>query len=83
MGPITLDLQIRQARVGSKCTRLTPTEFDLLATLVRSKGRPFMAGDLLREQVTDADRDRLVTEFIERIERTSDAGAPGGTETGR
>jgi len=29
-----------------------------------------LAGDLLRQQVTDSDRDRLVTEFIERIERS-------------
>jgi F-type H+-transporting ATPase subunit b len=42
-----------------------------------------LAGDLLREHVTDADRDRLVTEFIERIERTADAGALGGAGTGR
>lgn len=42
-----------------------------------------LARDLLREHVTDADRDRLVAEFIERIERTSDAGAPGGAGTGR
>jgi F-type H+-transporting ATPase subunit b len=42
-----------------------------------------LAGDLLRENVTDADRDRLVTEFIERIERTADAGASGGAGIGR
>jgi F-type H+-transporting ATPase subunit b len=42
-----------------------------------------LAGDLLREHVTNADRDRLVTEFIERIEGTSDAGAPGGAGTAR
>lgn len=35
-----------------------------------------LAGDLLRQQVTDADRDRLVSEFIERIERS-------GAESGR
>jgi F0F1-type ATP synthase membrane subunit b/b' len=29
-----------------------------------------LAGSLLAEQVTDADRERLVTEFIERIERS-------------
>ncbi len=42
-----------------------------------------LAGNLLREHVTDADRERLVTEFIERIERTSDANASGGAGTGR
>jgi F-type H+-transporting ATPase subunit b len=42
-----------------------------------------LAGNLLREHVTNADRDRLVTEFIERIEGTTDAGASGGAGTGR
>jgi F-type H+-transporting ATPase subunit b len=42
-----------------------------------------LAGNLLREHVTDADHDRLVTEFIERIERTADAGGPEGAGTGR
>ncbi len=42
-----------------------------------------LAADLLREHVTDADRNRLVTEFIERVERTADAGASGDAGTGR
>jgi len=42
-----------------------------------------LAADLLREHVTDADHDRLVTEFIERIERTADAGASSGAGIGR
>jgi len=42
-----------------------------------------LAADLLREHVTEADRDRLVTEFIERVERTADAGASDGAGTGR
>lgn len=42
-----------------------------------------LAGSLLREHVTDADHDRLVTEFIERIERTADAGGSEGAGTGR
>ncbi len=42
-----------------------------------------LAAELLREHVTKADRDRLVTEFIERIERTADAGVSGGAGTGR
>jgi len=42
-----------------------------------------LAADLLREQVTEADRDRLVTEFIERVESAAHAGASGGVQTGR
>jgi F-type H+-transporting ATPase subunit b len=42
-----------------------------------------LAGNLLREHVTNADRDRLVTEFIERIERAADTGVSGGAGIGR
>ena len=35
-----------------------------------------LAGKMLSQQVTDADRDRLVDEFVERLERSS--GASGG-----
>jgi len=42
-----------------------------------------LAADLLREHVTAADRDRLVTEFIERVESAADAGASGGVRIGR
>jgi F-type H+-transporting ATPase subunit b len=42
-----------------------------------------LAANLLREHVTDADRDRLVTEFIERIERAADTGVSGGAGIGR
>ena len=37
-----------------------------------------LAGNLLRENVTNADRERLVSEFIERIERAEAAGAEPG-----
>jgi F-type H+-transporting ATPase subunit b len=36
-----------------------------------------LAGNLLREQVTGADRERLLDEFIERIERAPASGANG------
>jgi F-type H+-transporting ATPase subunit b len=42
-----------------------------------------LAANLLREHVTDADRDRLVTEFIERIESTADTAVSGGAGIGR
>jgi F-type H+-transporting ATPase subunit b len=37
-----------------------------------------LAGNLLRDHVTNADRKRLVNEFIERIERTESDGAEPG-----
>jgi DNA-binding response OmpR family regulator len=49
VGPITLDLQIRQARVGNKCTRLTPTEFDLLHHLMTHPDEIFSSQQLLRQ----------------------------------
>jgi F-type H+-transporting ATPase subunit b len=39
-----------------------------------------LAENLLRDQVTEADRERLVAEFIERVER---ANAPDGVGSGR
>ena len=43
-----LDFTRRAVVVRGEAVDLTPTEFDLLATLVRSQGRPFMAEELLR-----------------------------------
>ena len=36
-----------------------------------------LASGMLRDNVNDADRDRLLDEFIERIERTPAAGSAG------
>ena len=38
-----------------------------------------LAGGILEEQVGDGDRDRLLDEFIERIERAPSAGNGGGS----
>ena len=46
-GDVTLDLDKRQASVGGRPMELTPTEFDLLATLVESPGRVFSRIQLL------------------------------------
>ena len=40
-----------------------------------------LAGERLRQQVSDADRDRLVDEFVARIE-AGDAGARSGSGAG-
>jgi len=37
-----------------------------------------IAAERLEQQLTDADRDRLLDDFIERIERTSDSPGSGG-----
>jgi F-type H+-transporting ATPase subunit b len=41
-----------------------------------------LAGKLLQDQVTDADRDRLVDEFVSEIEAGSKSPAPGGSQGG-
>ena len=46
---LQLDFVRRAVVIRGETVDLTPTEFDLLATLVRSKGRPFAAEELLRE----------------------------------
>jgi len=42
-----------------------------------------LAGNLLRESVTEADRERLVGEFIARIEGAPETAGPGGNGSGR
>jgi len=65
---LQLDFTRRAAVVRGETVDLTPTEFDLLATLVRSKGRPFMAGELLHEVWGPAyDTDDLVKWHIAHL----------------
>jgi two-component system, OmpR family, alkaline phosphatase synthesis response regulator PhoP len=46
-GDLELDLARHRARVGGRPVQLTPTEFELLATLAREPGRVFTRGQLL------------------------------------
>jgi len=52
-GDITLDLAAHQATVAGRPVELTPTEFELLAVLVRSPGRTFTRIQLL-QQIQDS-----------------------------
>ena len=63
-GDVVLDLDKRQASVGGRPVELTPTEFDLLATLVESPGRVFSRIQLL---------DKVQGYAYEGYERTIDA----------
>jgi two-component system alkaline phosphatase synthesis response regulator PhoP len=63
-GDVALDLDKRQATVGGQPVELTPTEFDLLATLVESPGRVFSRIQLL---------DKIQGYAFEGYERTIDA----------
>jgi two-component system alkaline phosphatase synthesis response regulator PhoP len=46
-GDLELDLARRRVTVGGRAVQLTPTEFELLATLAREPGRVFTRGQLL------------------------------------
>ena len=63
-GDVSLDLDKRQASVGGRPVELTPTEFDLLATLVENPGRVFSRLQLL---------DRIQGYAYDGYERTIDA----------
>jgi DNA-binding response OmpR family regulator len=63
-GDVALDLDKRQASVRGRPVELTPTEFDLLATLVENPGRVFSRMQLL---------DRIQGYTYEGYERTIDA----------
>ncbi|UCC89367.1 MAG: response regulator transcription factor [Anaerolineales bacterium] len=64
VGDITLDLDKRQIKVTDRQVELTPTEFDLLATLMESPGRIFSRMQLL---------DKVQGYAYEGYERTVDA----------
>jgi DNA-binding response OmpR family regulator len=63
VGPITLDREAHFVRVDEGFVDLTPSEFDLLATLMSAPGRAFSRLDLL---------DRLQGTAFEGYERTID-----------
>ncbi len=63
-GDLTLDLTKHTAVLGKEPLDLTPTEFDLLATLMQNPGRAFTRMQLL---------DRIQGEAFEGYERTVDA----------
>ncbi|MBI5035052.1 MAG: response regulator transcription factor [Chloroflexi bacterium] len=63
-GELTLDLVKHSAMRGNQAIELTPTEFDLLATLMQNPGRAFTRMQLL---------DRVQGETYEGYERTVDA----------
>jgi len=63
-GEVTLDKPRMQATVGDHAVDLTPTEFELLATLARQPGRVFTRAQLL---------DAIRGEAVESYDRAIDA----------
>lgn len=68
-GDITLDIGGRKILVGASHVDLTPTEFTLLATMMRSPGRTFSRLELLRQvqDVAYKGYERTVDVHIRRL----------------
>jgi len=80
---IIADANSSAERIRSDATAAIQQELRRSRKVLREEAADLaveLAGNLLRDHVTDADRERLVAEFIERIEHTS---APGGAGPGR
>jgi len=70
-GEITLDRGTLRASVGSRAIAVTPTEFELLATLARQPGRVFTRAQLL-DAIRGADTesfDRAVDAHVKNLRR--------------
>jgi DNA-binding response OmpR family regulator len=74
-GAITLDVDRRSVRVGEQPADLTPTEFDLLAALMRNLGRPLSRSQLLDATQGDeyAGYERTIDAHIKNLRRKVEA----------
>jgi DNA-binding response OmpR family regulator len=74
-GDVTLDSDRRSVRVAGQPIELTPTEFDLLAALMRNAGRPLSRAQLL--DTTQGDEyigyDRTIDAHIKNLRRKIEA----------
>ncbi len=68
-GELTVDLAKRDVTVRGESIALTPTEFDLLAILVRSPGRPFSRAQLIElvYDVASSSYDRAIDSHIKNL----------------
>jgi len=71
VGELAVDLANRSVTVADKPVALTPTEFDLLAAMARSPGRPFTRAQLmdLAYDVAYAGYDRAIDSHIKNLRR--------------
>jgi two-component system alkaline phosphatase synthesis response regulator PhoP len=69
IGELVIDLPGRSVAVGGESVSLTPTEFDLLAIMARSPGRPFTRAQLmdLVYDVAYAGYDRAIDSHIKNL----------------
>ena len=70
-GDVEVDLTKMRVRVGDRAVDLTPTEFQLLATLVREPGRVFTRGQLLDalHGVTIDSYERAIDAHVKNVRR--------------
>jgi DNA-binding response OmpR family regulator len=70
-GDVEVDLTKMRVRVGDRPVDLTPTEFQLLATLVREPGRVFTRGQLLDalHGVTIDSYERAIDAHVKNVRR--------------
>jgi len=84
-GPITVDIERRMVFVDDASVDLTPTEFDLLATMIQAPGRPFNRMELLDATSGDAYEgyERTIDVHIKNLRRKlgDDAHEPRFIET--
>jgi len=71
VGPLTVDLAAREARLAGTVLDLTPTEFDLLAFFARHPGRVFTRRELLEalQERTYATLPRTVDSHVKNLRR--------------
>jgi two-component system alkaline phosphatase synthesis response regulator PhoP len=74
-GNVLLDLDRRSVQVGGRPAELTPTEFDLLAALMRNSGRPLSRAQLLDATQGDeyAGYERTIDAHIKNLRRKIEA----------
>ncbi len=74
-GDVEVDLLKMRARIGDRTVDLTPTEFQLLATLVREPGRVFTRGQLqdALHGVTVDSYDRAIDAHVKNLRRKIEA----------
>jgi DNA-binding response OmpR family regulator len=75
IGPLELDTDRRSVRVAGRAVELTPTEFELLAVLMRNQGRPLSRTQLLDAAIGDADAgfERTIDAHIKNLRRKIEA----------
>jgi two-component system alkaline phosphatase synthesis response regulator PhoP len=74
-GGVAMDVERRSVHVGAQQVELTPTEFDLLAALMRNAGRPLSRAQLLDATQGDeyAGYERTIDAHIKNLRRKIEA----------